>query len=87
MGSVRKKLVIVGDGYQVIINQSRLLKIQIVYFILSACGKTCLLFAFSRDQFYEEYETTVFETYVSNIVVENAKVIFYFYFLVIGKNY
>ncbi|KAL7673193.1 hypothetical protein ACOME3_008061 [Neoechinorhynchus agilis] len=44
MASIRKKLVIVGDG---------------------ACGKTCLLIVFSKDQFPEVYVPTVFENYVT----------------------
>ncbi|XP_074642244.1 ras-like GTP-binding protein rhoA [Tubulanus polymorphus] len=39
-----------------------------------ACGKTCLLLAFSRDEFDDKYETTVFETYVADIEVSNKKV-------------
>lgn len=49
MASVRKKLVIVGDG---------------------ACGKTCLLIVFSKDQFPEVYVPTVFENYVADIEVD-----------------
>ena len=51
--SIRKKLVIVGDG---------------------ACGKTCLLYAFCENKFLEEYETTVFETYVTDITIDNKKI-------------
>ncbi|KAL5277351.1 RHOA family protein [Megaselia abdita] len=53
MTTIRKKLVIVGDG---------------------ACGKTCLLIVFSKDQFPEVYVPTVFETYVADIEVENKQV-------------
>ena len=49
MTSIRKKLVIVGDG---------------------ACGKTCLLIVFSKDQFPEVYVPTVFENYVADIEVD-----------------
>lgn len=49
MASIRKKLVIVGDG---------------------ACGKTCLLIVFSKDQFPEFYVPTVFENYVADIEVD-----------------
>ena len=49
MASIRKKLVIVGDG---------------------ACGKTCLLIVFSKDQFPEVYVPTVFENYVADIEVD-----------------
>jgi len=54
MGStVRKKLVIVGDG---------------------ACGKTCLLIVFSKDEFPEVYVPTVFENYVADIEVDGKQV-------------
>ncbi|XP_004083500.1 rho-related GTP-binding protein RhoB [Oryzias latipes] len=38
-----------------------------------ACGKTCLLIVFSRDEFPEVYVPTVFETYVADIEVDNNK--------------
>ena len=41
-----------------------------------ACGKTCLLNAYCHNQFLEEYETTVFETYVTEIEVDKIKVNF-----------
>ena len=50
MATLRKKLVIVGDG---------------------ACGKTCLLFVFSKDEFPEFYAPTVFENYVADIAVDD----------------
>jgi len=53
MASIRKKLVIVGDG---------------------ACGKTCLLIVFSKDQFPEVYVPTVFENYVADIEVDSKQV-------------
>nr|CAB3265569.1 RhoA protein [Phallusia mammillata] len=53
MASIRKKLVIVGDG---------------------ACGKTCLLIVFSKDQFPEVYVPTVFENYVADIEVDAKQV-------------
>ncbi|VDP55227.1 unnamed protein product [Schistosoma margrebowiei] len=37
-----------------------------------ACGKTCLLIVFSKDQFPEVYVPTVFENYVADIEVELA---------------
>ena len=49
MSTIRRKLVIVGDG---------------------ACGKTCLLSVFARDQFPELYIPTVFESYVADIIVD-----------------
>ncbi|XP_023559258.1 transforming protein RhoA-like isoform X3 [Octodon degus] len=52
MATIRKKLVIVGDG---------------------ACGKTCLLIAFSKDQFPEVYVPTVFENYVADIEVDGKQ--------------
>jgi len=53
MASIRKKLVIVGDG---------------------ACGETCLLIVFSKDQFPEVYVPTVFENYVADIEVDTKQV-------------
>uniref|UniRef100_D3TMJ7 Ras-related small GTPase rho type n=1 Tax=Glossina morsitans morsitans TaxID=37546 RepID=D3TMJ7_GLOMM len=53
MTTIRKKLVIVGDG---------------------ACGKTCLLIVFSKDQFPEVYVPTVFENYVADIEVDSKQV-------------
>ena len=34
-----------------------------------ACGKTCLLFAFSKDEFPDKYIPTVFENYVADLEV------------------
>lgn len=53
MSTIRKKLVIVGDG---------------------ACGKTCLLIVFSKDQFPEIYVPTVFENYVADIEIDDRVV-------------
>ncbi|KAL7736911.1 hypothetical protein ACLKA6_008786 [Drosophila palustris] len=53
MPSIRKKLVIVGDG---------------------ACGKTCLLTVFCKDNFPLDYVPTVFETYVADVEVEGSQV-------------
>jgi len=53
MATIRKKLVIVGDG---------------------ACGKTCLLIVFSKDEFPEVYVPTVFENYVADIDIDNKQV-------------
>jgi len=39
-----------------------------------ACGKTCLLIVFSRDQFPEVYVPTVFENYVTEIKVDSKDV-------------
>lgn len=39
-----------------------------------ACGKTCLLIAFCRDEFFPEYQLTVFETYVTEVEVDSLKV-------------
>jgi len=58
MATLRKKLVIVGDG---------------------ACGKTCLLIVFSKDQFPEVYVPTVFENYVADIEVDGKQVSLSFY--------
>lgn len=39
-----------------------------------ACGKTCLLIVFSKDQFPEVYVPTVFENYVADIEVDSRQV-------------
>jgi small GTP-binding protein len=66
MATIRKKLVIVGDG---------------------ACGKTCLLIVFSKDQFPEVYVPTVFENYVADIEVDGKQVIaFYTHFIKADPN-
>ncbi|KAL4630603.1 rho-related GTP-binding protein RhoB-like [Arapaima gigas] len=39
-----------------------------------ACGKTCLLIVFSKDEFPEVYVPTVFETYVADIEVDGKQV-------------
>lgn len=39
-----------------------------------ACGKTCLLFAFTKDEFPDKYIPTVFENYVSDIEVDGKQV-------------
>lgn len=41
-----------------------------------ACGKTCLLIVFSKDQFPEVYVPTVFENYVADIEVDSKQVSF-----------
>lgn len=41
-----------------------------------ACGKTCLLIVFSKDQFPEVYVPTVFENYVADIEVDGKQVSF-----------
>uniref|UniRef100_A0A182FED4 Uncharacterized protein n=1 Tax=Anopheles albimanus TaxID=7167 RepID=A0A182FED4_ANOAL len=38
-----------------------------------ACGKTCLLIVFSKDQFPEVYVPTVFENYVADIEVDGKQ--------------
>ena len=40
-----------------------------------ACGKTCLLIVFSKDQFPEVYVPTVFENYIADIEVDCKQVI------------
>lgn len=42
-----------------------------------ACGKTCLLIVFSKDQFPEVYVPTVFENYVADIEVDGKQVSLY----------
>ncbi|CAF0734429.1 unnamed protein product [Adineta ricciae] len=39
-----------------------------------ACGKTCLLIVFSKDQFPEVYVPTVFENYVSDIEIDGKQI-------------
>lgn len=39
-----------------------------------ACGKTCLLIVFSKDQFPEVYVPTVFENYIADIEVDSKQV-------------
>ncbi|XP_036616145.1 transforming protein RhoA-like isoform X1 [Trichosurus vulpecula] len=39
-----------------------------------ACGKTCLLIVFSKDQFPKVYVPTVFENYVADINVDGKQV-------------
>jgi Ras homolog gene family, member A len=39
-----------------------------------ACGKTCLLIVFKKNEFLETYIPTVFESYVAEIVVDGKKV-------------
>jgi len=43
-----------------------------------ACGKTCLLIVFSKDQFPEVYVPTVFENYVADIEVDGKQVCVHF---------
>ena len=37
-----------------------------------ACGKTSLLVRFSKGEFPKEYEPTIFDSYVSQIVLQNT---------------
>ncbi|KAF6771926.1 hypothetical protein AHF37_09445 [Paragonimus kellicotti] len=39
-----------------------------------ACGKTCLLIVFSKDQFPDLYIPTVFESYVADVDVDDKRV-------------
>lgn len=45
-----------------------------------ACGKTCLLIVFSKDQFPEVYVPTVFENYVADIEVDSKQVSSIYFF-------
>lgn len=47
-----------------------------------ACGKTCLLIVFSKDQFPEVYVPTVFENYVADIEVDGKQVSCFLDFLI-----
>ena len=38
------------------------------------CGKTCLLIVFSKDEFPEEYNPTIFENYVADIEVNGRPI-------------
>jgi small GTP-binding protein len=38
------------------------------------CGKTCLLFAFKDDQFIENHDATIFETYATKVQVDGKTV-------------
>ena len=50
-----------------------------------ACGKTCLLIVFSKDQFPEVYVPTVFENYVADIEVDGKQVcIFNMFYNLLG---
>lgn len=51
-----------------------------------ACGKTCLLIVFSKDQFPEVYVPTVFENYVADIEVDGKQVTIYFSFCLLYKH-
>lgn len=51
-----------------------------------ACGKTCLLIVFSKDQFPEVYVPTVFENYVADIEVDGKQVhVFSIFFFLLFK--
>lgn len=39
------------------------------------CGKTCLLIAFTKNEFPEKYIPTIFESYVSEITIDDQRVI------------
>lgn len=39
-----------------------------------ACGKTCLLYRFSENKFFEEYVPTVFESMTANLEVDGSLV-------------
>lgn len=38
------------------------------------CGKTSIIFVFTKDQFLEDYSPTVFDTFVADIVVDGKQV-------------
>jgi GTPase SAR1 family protein len=77
MATIRKKLVIVGDG--ACGNKRNFNKIKTLnLFIYLFIGKTCLLIVFSKDQFPEVYVPTVFENYVSDIEIDGKQVCIFF---------
>ncbi|ESN93806.1 hypothetical protein HELRODRAFT_157785 [Helobdella robusta] len=39
------------------------------------CGKTCLLIAFVQNEFNEKYVPTIFESYVSDIVIDEERTV------------
>ena len=39
-----------------------------------ACGKTCLLIVWAKEEFPEEYVPTVFENYVGQLTVDGKQV-------------
>nr|CAX72752.1 Rho-related GTP-binding protein RhoB precursor [Schistosoma japonicum] len=39
-----------------------------------ACGKTCLLTVFSKNEFPVDYVPTIFESFVTEIVVDNKRI-------------
>uniref|UniRef100_A0A915DMI5 Uncharacterized protein n=1 Tax=Ditylenchus dipsaci TaxID=166011 RepID=A0A915DMI5_9BILA len=39
-----------------------------------ACGKTCLLIVFSKDQFPDVYVPTVFENYVADLDIDSKSI-------------
>ena len=49
-------------------------RIKLVIVGDGACGKTCLLYVFSKDQFPEYYVPTVFETYVADMELDGKAV-------------
>ncbi|KAG7279854.1 hypothetical protein CRUP_016181 [Coryphaenoides rupestris] len=53
---------------------SRAIRKKLVIVGDGACGKTCLLIVFSKDQFPEVYVPTVFENYVADIEVDGKQV-------------
>lgn len=68
-GSVSRKLVIVGDG--ACGTFSKFTKRNFSFFTLFyLLGKTCLLYAFSKNEFPETWTPTVFETDYKDIEVD-----------------
>lgn len=50
------------------------IRVKLVIVGDGACGKTCLLIVFSKDQFPDVYVPTVFENYVADIEVDGKQV-------------
>lgn len=54
----------------------RIIRKKLVVVGDGACGKTCLLIAYTQDEFPEHHIPTVFETYISDIRVDGQAVQF-----------
>lgn len=62
------------DSYVLFVGPMAAIRKKLVIVGDGACGKTCLLIVFSKDQFPEVYVPTVFENYVADIEVDGKQV-------------